>query len=123
MVKIVERSLLMSKAEFEKWKFASSLPEVLILVRDYPSLPVGAIEPGMDIASAIPDQRIPLRLVFYTTPKRIHGLLHYDGTNQLFFMGYECGACGEVFLVPADVKDETGLAAALRHGCMEARGE
>lgn len=111
----------MSKAEFSKQKFASSLPEVLILERDYPPLPVGAIDPGMDIASAIPDQRILLRLIFYTTPKRIHGLLHYDGTNQLFFMGYECGECGEVFLVPDSVEDEAGLAKALRHGCMEVR--
>ena len=105
--------------DFENGKFAGSLPTVLVLAADFPEFPVGAIALGFDVGRMQPDRRILMRQVRYTTPKWIHGLLHYDGPHQLFFVGYECGRCGEIFLVPDTVEDEAGLAGALRHGCTE----
>jgi hypothetical protein len=101
---------------FEKGKFASSLPTTLVLAADIPLLG-GAV--GFDFSQTIPDRRIHMHQVWYTTPKRIHGLLHYDGLHQLFFVGYECGQCGKIFLVPDTVEDVPGLVQALRHGCMK----
>jgi len=108
----------MSKAKFDKQTFVGSLPPVLTLAADPPPLPCGAAFPGTEFA--IIDRRIILKQVWYTTPKRIHGLLHYDGPTQLFFVGYECGQCGEVFLVPDTVTDEASLARAMRHDCTRA---
>lgn len=107
------------KTDFTKNKFAGSLPGILILYKD-PSIPGGAIDPNFYPATTIVDNRIPLQQVFYTTPDRIHGLLHYESPSQLFFMGYKCGQCNEVFLVLDSVHDETGLVQAMRHGCTNA---
>ena len=107
-------------AEFKKpgkVKFAGSLPAALVLAADI-SLPYGAVAMGFDISQVIPDRRIIMHQFWFSTPKRIHGLLHYDGPRQLFFVGYECSQCGEIFLVPDMVEDEARLALELRHGCM-----
>jgi hypothetical protein len=110
-----------TKSQFEKWKFAGSLPAVLVLCRDYPPLPCGAAAPGYDVTQVdLTDHRILLRQIGFITPKLIHGLLHYDSLNQLFFFGYECQECNRIFLVPDSVESEVGLARALRHKCMEA---
>ncbi len=106
----------MTKPDFEKWKFAGSLPSHLVLyVGCYPL--AGAQAPGFDVSAVQVDDRILMSLVFYTTLKRIHGLLHYEGASQMFFMGYECGLCGEIFLVPDSVNDKRNLAEAMGHGC------
>jgi hypothetical protein len=110
----------MTKADFSKWKFAGSLPAVIVLNIDPPQLPMGAIATEFDIKTSIPDNRVILQQIWYSTQKRVHGLLHYDGPNpnQLVFFGYECQNCHQVFLVPDWVEDETGLAVSLRHdGC------
>jgi hypothetical protein len=65
------------------------------------------------------DDRFLMQRVFYTTPDRIHGLLHYEGSNQLFFIGYKCGLCNKVYLLPDSVEDEAGVHQSLRHVCME----
>jgi hypothetical protein len=111
------------KSEFDKWKFAKDLPPVLLInVPHYPL--AGASQSGFDInAVFFNDDRILMRQVFYSTPKRIHGLLHYDGTAQLFFMGYECQMCNEIFLVPDEVHDIYTLAEAMKHGCMASPGD
>ena len=109
----------MSKSEFDNQKFARSLPEIFVVHAPLPHLPVGAVSPDFDARSTIADHRVFLKLVFYTTPNRIHGFLHHEGPNQLFFMGYECGRCHRVFLVPDSVHDETSLHEAMRHACTE----
>lgn len=76
----------------------------------------GAMNPGIDFTMEA-DPRIIMHSVYYTTNKRIHGLRHYESTNQLFFLGYECQECGEVFLVPESVKDQGTLGEAMQHGC------
>ena len=106
----------MLQTDFAKWNFAGSLPATLVFAADMPLLS-GAM--AFDFNRVIPDSRILMRQVWYTTPKLVHGLLHYDGPHQLFFVGYECGRCGEIFLVSDTVEDEAGLAGALRHGCTE----
>ena len=116
----------MTKADFAKWKFAGSLPAVIVLYSDPPQLPGGAMTPGdrFDLLAVLPDRRVILQQIWYSTQKPIHGLLHYDGPNpnQLIFFGYECQNCHEVFLVPDWVEDETGLAMSLRHdGCTGAQ--
>jgi hypothetical protein len=78
---------------------------------------MGALTPGTDIS--INDERFLLIQVLYTTHDRIHGLLHYEGATQLFFVGYKCGKCDQVFLVPDTVHDDPTLAGSLRHYCME----
>ena len=113
----------MTKSDFDKWKFAGSLPPILVLHQNWPPLYAGGASPGFDINTVdLTDRRIILKQVWYTTPKRIHGLLHYDGPTQLFFVGYECGQCGEVSLVPDSVNNETELCRALRHKCMRWTG-
>ena len=105
-----------TKSEFDTWKFARDLPPVLVLNLDHHFLAYGA-EPGFEIDKVIVDDRILMLQVFYTTPDRIHGLLHYEGPTQMHFMGYKCGVCSEVFLVPVEVTDMYSLAQAMRHGC------
>lgn len=109
--------------DFSQQKFAGSLPGILILYQDYPPVPGGAINPGFDLLTTITDNRIALQILYFTTPDRIHGLLHYESPSQLFFMGYKCGQCNKVFLVPDSVHDETTLAQSMRHGCTNAPGE
>jgi hypothetical protein len=60
-----------------------------------------------------------MRQIWFTTPKRIHGIWHFDMPNQLLFMGYECQDCNEIFLVPDSVNDVNGLHEAMRHKCSE----
>jgi hypothetical protein len=107
----------MTQSSFEKLRFANSLPARLAL----PIVPPGgAVFPdNFDVGRTSVVCKILLCQVWYTTPKRIHGLLHYDGPSQLFFVGYECGKCGEVFLVPDTVEDERLLVFAMRHGCTD----
>jgi hypothetical protein len=100
----------------KKWKFAGSLPPVLIMSTGHYPLAGGA-EPGFDISKMQLDDRILMKQVFYTTPKRIHGLLHYESPTQLFFVGYDCVLCGEVFLVPDSVNNIRSLTDAMEHGC------
>lgn len=112
----------MSKAEFEKRKFAGSLPTCLVLPGPLPS-PGGAFGSA---TFAITDRRIILDLVHFITPNRIRGLLHYEGPNgQIFFMGYGCGECHQIFLVPNTVHDDATLAEAMRwgHACVEGGGD
>jgi hypothetical protein len=104
------------KSGFEKWKFAGSLPQILVMY-SAPSIPMGAFQPDFDTLKVQTDDRFVMRQVLYTTPKRIHGLLHYDASNQLFFIGYECGKCEQVFLVPDSVDSEDKLQRSLQHGC------
>jgi hypothetical protein len=108
----------MSKSDFAKHQLAGSLPATLFLAADLSPLPCGT---GLfDTTQVLDFRRVIFLQVWYTTPKRIHGLLHYDSPAQLFFFGYECQSCNEVFLVPDTVTDETSLARALRHGCTRA---
>ncbi len=110
----------MTNPAFDKHKFAGSLPAVIILHSDPPQLSCGAASPGFDLRAALPDNRVILQQIWYSTNKRVHGLLHYDGPNpnQLVFFGYECQSCHEVFLVADWVENEVDLAVALRHdGC------
>jgi hypothetical protein len=67
------------------------------------------------------DDHLIMLLVFYMTNKRIHGIWHHEATNQIFFCGYECQKCHEVFLVPDSVKDNATLHQAMHHKCMEER--
>lgn len=104
----------------------------LRLYRSYPLVPVGAMEPGYDISTV--DARsgfIPMHFVLYTTFHKVNGLLSMERTefrpdqvdpvNQLYFFGYHCLDCNEVFLVPDSVKDESDLGKAMRHGCSDGR--
>ena len=109
-----------TKSDFEKWKFAGSihLPPILILSALFvTTLWRAGTAPGFDISAVRLDDRILMKQVLYTTPKRIHGLLHYESLTQLFFVGYDCGVCNEVFLVPDSVNNMRSLADAMGHGC------
>ena len=110
----------MTQQTFDRWKFAGSLPAILVLHRDL-SIPYGgAASPGFDIDAVQTDERMLMQQVLYTTHDRVHGLLHYEGPTPLFLIGYKCSKCGQVFLVPATVGDEKELVDSLRHWCMEA---
>lgn len=110
----------MTKPNFDKWKFAGSLPQNLVMRQDYSSLLVGAIATGMDINSVDPfDNRFLMQQIVYITPDRVHGLLHYESPSQIFFMGYKCSRCEQVFLVPDSVSDEFTLVQSMRHHCMD----
>lgn len=111
-----ENPVSKAAAEFRKWKFAGSLPQILVMY-SAPSIPMGAFQPDFDTLKVQTDDRFVMGQVLYTTPKRIHGLLHYDAPNKLFFIGYECGKCEQVFLVPDSVDSEDKLQGSLQHGC------
>ena len=91
------------------------LPDAICLNIDRP-LPRGAMTPGIEF-SVVDDDRVIMRSQFFTTSKRIHGIWHYEAPNQLFFIGYECMKCGEVYLVPDSVKSHAELSEAMQHGC------
>jgi hypothetical protein len=110
----------MTKAYFDQQTFAGALPTVFVVQPDFPPTPTGAATPGFDVGAGIRDDRFLMKLLHFITPKRVHGLLHYDGVNQLFFMGYECQRCNRIFLVPDNVAGQDELPQALRHSCMEA---
>ena len=44
----------MTKTDFAKWKFAGSLPAVIVLNLDPPQIPMGAITTEFDIAPPFP---------------------------------------------------------------------
>lgn len=107
----------MTKSDFQKHQFVAALGEHIILPVD--------IDPVKYAGSMLPpdafdmhiDDRIIMPLVFFKTGKHIHGVMHYESPAQLFFIGYQCGKCDEIFLVPNSVTDHTTLAAAMRHKC------
>ena len=101
-------------------KIAVGMPTTLVVYSPYPPFPIGAALPSdFDVSRIVFDHRIPMHQVWYITPKRIHGLLHGCVPPYLMFMGYECGACHEVFLVPDSVANTSDLGVAMRHGCTE----
>ena len=77
--------------------------------------------PGDDVFRVQLEDAVLMSQQFFTTGKRIHGILHYDGPTQIFFIGYLCNACSEIFLVPDTVVDDSTLSEAMSHGCMESR--
>ena len=110
----------MSKSDFNLWKFTGSLPGILVMRQAPHPIPASGFNTAFDPYATTDDYRFVMDLVTYTTPNRVHGLLHYEGSAQLFFFGYKCGNCRRVFLVPDIASDEYTLAESLRHGCMEA---
>lgn len=106
--------------DFDRHKFTSSMPPIIrVPVRLKPV--GGAIAPGEDISRVQLEDAFLMVQQWFTTSKRIHGILHYESPTQLFFLGYECNACHEIFLVPDSVKDDADLMEAMRHSCMEER--
>jgi hypothetical protein len=111
----------MSVKEFQRYNFTASLPPLI-------RIPVRLMVPGGAIADGYDINRVQLEDAFlmiqkvYTTEKRIHGVLHHEGVNQTFFIGYECNVCHEIFLVPDTVVDLCSLGEAMRHGCAEPNG-
>ena len=113
----------MSKFEFVKGEFVASLPQHVVLWAGPTCVPyTGSMLPP-DVFEIQVDDRIIMSQVLYTTVKPIHGVLHYEGPTQLFFLGYQCGKCEQVFLVPGNVADETALLRSMRHGCVRDGGQ
>lgn len=99
-------------SEFERHKFVAMMPHV-IQVPTRVGLPGGAFN---DFPTVTVDY-FAMTQVWFTTNERVHGIFHYEGATQLFFLGYKCGKCNEVFLVPDTVTDEEQLLTAMQHGC------
>ena len=94
--------------------FAQNLNQHTVLPVAHAHIPyTGSMLP----LSIVTDDRIIMSSILYTTPKPIHGVLHYDSPTQIFAVGYLCGKCEHIFLVPSTVYDDTSLAKALRHSC------
>lgn len=74
---------------------------------------------AFDLSKVHIPEDVFMEQLWYTTPQKIHGIFHYEGPTQLFFCGYKCNKCNEVFLVPDTVDNEPRLICALRHACME----
>lgn len=84
------------------------------------SIPFGAMKPGDKFdPKVLSDPSLIMQLVWFTTPKKIHGIWHHDTGTQLLFAGYECQECHEIFLVPNKVGDGESLHLALRHECCD----
>lgn len=85
----------------------------------------GPVNPGVDISAVQTVGAVLMTLEPYFTNHRIHGLyIHEDlglERTRLFFYGYKCEECGEVFLVPDTVKDDRTLSHALAHDCAVTR--
>ena len=91
-----------------------------------PSIVGGAaIENGFSLTRCQTIYVVLMHCVWFTTPKRIHGLWHWEREDQhevekqLLFVGYECAECREIFLLPDSAKDERTLMEAMQHKCME----
>src|ERR1700678_4389603 len=100
----------MAMSDFERHKFVSKMPPLIrINVNLRPIGGAGAINPDYDVLHVQLEDAVLMMQQFFTTGKRIHGILHYEGLTQLFFMGYECNACHKIFLVPDTVVDDSSL--------------
>ena len=107
-----------SVRECNEFRLVSSLPEIL-LIYGHPRMYAGAEPLVRDLSTLdLDSHRWVMSQMFFSTPTRIHGLLHYQSPSQLFFLGYKCGKCDQVYLVP-EVKDTNELANAMRHACHE----
>jgi hypothetical protein len=106
-----------NKRDFDEYKIAASLPDIL-LIYGTPRMYAGAL-PLTNLSTVDLDaNRWVMQRFWFTTPTRIHGLLHFQSPAQLFFVGYKCDCCDRIFLVPA-IKDSNELANAMRHACHE----
>ena len=105
----------LNRREFHEYKLATSLPEVL-LIYGHPRM-YAAQEP-VDRPSTLnfDSHKWAMERIWFTTPIRIHGLLHMEAPAQIFFMGYKCSNCNRIFLVP-DIKDINELSDQMRHAC------
>lgn len=99
----------------------------------------GAIHPGreMSIVDTYDTDRWLMELVTFYTIAKIHGLLVWERyrssvsytkqpmfmppqpTGELYFFGYKCSRCKEIYLVPDSIKSVDDLPAAMRHECRE----
>lgn len=111
-----------------------------IVMYDMPGMG-GAIHPGRDmsVVGTYDMGRYALELVTFYTPTKIHGLLVWERyrssvsytkqpmfippqpTGELYFFGYKCSRCKEVYLVPDSVKSADDLPVAMRHECRESK--
>ena len=105
-----------SRREFAEFELAASLPEILF-VYGTPRLPAGAMEVDLNTSTFDLDaHRRAMEKIWFFTPNRVNGVLHYQGPARLFFLGYKCSDCNRVFLVP-DIKSSNELFDAMRHAC------
>lgn len=95
------------------------LPPIIRIPRQHSPLAGATLPDDFDVFQVRTDYAILMECVWFTTPHRIHGIFHYQSPNQLFFCGYKCQECGEIYLTPDSVKDEAGLLDAMNHKCME----
>lgn len=97
----------------------------------------GAIHPGreINITDSMGMDRWLMELVTFYTIAKIHGLLVWERyrtphsftakmaignaqpTGELYFFGYKCSRCKEIYLVPDSVKSADDLPAVMRHEC------
>jgi hypothetical protein len=105
-----------SRREFAEFELAASLPKIL-LIYGTSRLPAGAMEVDLNTSTIdLDSHRWAMEKMWFFTPNRINGVLHYQGPAQLFFLGYKCSNCNRVFLVP-DIKWSNELSDAMRHAC------
>lgn len=105
--------------EIDEHKLAASLPEIL-LIYGHPRMYAGA-DPIHGLSPRdfdLDSHKWVMLQMFFSTPTRIHGLLHLESASQIFFIGYKCERCNRIYLVP-DVKDSNEVANAMRHACHE----
>lgn len=115
----IKSSSEQNSADFAEYKLAVSLPDRLIIYGT-PKIPYGAAVPGFDISTVdIDSNRWLMEKMFFSTHTRIYDVLHLQTVTQLFFIGYKCGKCQRVFLVPEKVQDDSDVANSVRHACHE----
>jgi hypothetical protein len=105
-----------TRRDFSELTLAMSLPEILFIYAE-PHVLAGAAKADLTVgAFNLDEHRYAMSKMWFYTPNRVHGLLHYQGPVQLFFLGYLCTKCGRVFLVP-DIKSIDDLSDKMRHAC------
>ena len=126
MTQEVESILSHKRREFAEFELAASLPEILLIYAASRPLPIGAVEVGLDTRTFDLDaHRCVMSKMWFYTPNRVHGMLHYHSLQnkindkrpmQLYFLGYLCSKCNQIFLVP-DIKSSEELPDKMRHSC------
>src|ERR1700728_148998 len=71
-------------------------------------------EVSFSLSGSLKTADVLMRRLLFVAPSQIHGILCHDDGAQVFYVGFECSTCKEIFLVP-DVADRTEFFSAMKH--------
>jgi hypothetical protein len=93
--------------------FTDLLPVINLPIAN-PAPPVGV---SFDVSGSSQSLVIVMDLVWYKTYDHIYGLRHFEKQGGMFFAGYKCRFCEDVYLIPEKANTENEVYDSMRHWC------